>query len=200
MDDDTIVANDCNEKLIDAQQTLGNDASFLISNVRWTNGDPANVMLTSDAWPSKIDAGLVQVKYGSFVSYSVSRKIVKKYGFPIEEMFIWGDDTEYSRRVSQVNPGYFVIAAHATHKSKSNNVASGLDKDSEDRIERYFYLYRNSTYTAKKYDGRKGEIKSFIDSFKMLCKILFTAKSKKTKRAVVLIKGVFSGIWFDTHS
>lgn len=196
MDDDTIVAEDCNEELVAAQKKLANDASFLISNVRWINNEPANVMLPSDNWPEKIDDGIVQVKYGSFVSYSISRAMVKRYGFPIGEMFIWGDDTEYSRRLSREKPGYFVIAAHAMHKSKSNNVASGLDQDTNERIDRYFYLYRNSMYTARKYDGLKGVLKLIVDGLKMFCKICFKSKQKKLKRCYVMIKGLNAGMWF----
>lgn len=196
MDDDTIVNENCNNVLTSVWTKYEKEISFLISNVRWTNGDPANVMNVTADWPKMIDEGLVEVKHGSFVSFSVSRNQVEKYGLPIGEMFIWGDDTEYSRRLSTENPGYFVIDAIATHNSKSNNIASGLDKDVVDRISRYFYLYRNSMYTKRIYDGKKGIFEDLISGLKMGIKIIVHSNKRKGKRIWVLMHGILSGLFF----
>ncbi|WP_137602322.1 glycosyltransferase family 2 protein [Paucilactobacillus nenjiangensis] len=194
MDDDTVVQEDCNKQLLDARRRF--DVSFLISNVRWKDGSPANVMTPADDWPILIDDGLVKVNYGSFVSYSISRDLVEKNGFPIADMFIWGDDSEFSLRVSRDYPGYFVSSAKAIHKSKSNSVASGIESDSVERINRYYYLYRNSMYTKRKY-GTK--IEPYNEIFKALKKVvkIFIVSDKKFKRVKAVLSGIFAGVVFN---
>lgn len=196
MDDDTIVGTDCNKALLDKANLLENKFGFLISNVRWTDNSSANVMMPSENWPEKISDGLVKVDYGSFVSFLVSRENVSEVGLPIREFFIWGDDAEYSLRLRTINDGYFVTDAMAVHKSKTNQIAVGVVSDSEERISRYFYYYRNELYNYKRY-FKNQYFKVFMINLVKILIIGVKAKDHKIKRVKIAFKGIMSSLNFN---
>lgn len=195
MDDDTIVANDCNEVFLEKAGLLDDKFGFLSTNVRWKDGSPTNVMLTDINWPNKVDSGLIEMEYGSFVSFFITRQSVQKIGLPISEFFIWGDDSDYSLRLRKLYPGYFVIDAHAVHKSTSNKVAPGLEFDTIDRVPRYFYYYRNQMYIWKHHYNKFAKliVKYLIQSII----ILFRAHDHRAKRALILLKGIGASFTFN---
>lgn len=120
MDDDTIPTKEALEKLLAADKLLNGNWGFLSSNVRWTDGSPAkmNQLTTSQIWSDHIEKGLVTVKTGTFVSLLMKNKDVTNIGLPISEFFIWGDDTEYTIRLSKKLAGYFVNDSIVTHEKK----------------------------------------------------------------------------------
>lgn len=195
MDDDTIVADDCNEVFLKKAQLLDDQFGFLSTNVRWKDGTPTNVMLTDSMWPNKVDDGLIEMEYGSFVSFFITRYAVEEIGLPISEFFIWGDDSDYSLRLRHVNPGYFVIQAHAVHKSGSNVVAPGVAEDNESRINRYYYYYRNQMYIWKHHYGKYWKLffKYTLQTFLILKK----AKNHKLQRFLIVFKGLFASLTFN---
>ncbi len=195
MDDDTIVAEDCNEVFLEKAQLLDDQFGFLSTNVRWKDGTPTNVMLTDTMWPNRVDDGLIEMEYGSFVSFFITREAVKKIGLPIADFFIWGDDSDYSLRLRQLNPGYFVIPAHAVHKSGSNVVAPGIAEDDENRIDRYYYYYRNQMYIWKHHYGKYWKL--FIKYSLQALLIFKRAKNKKIRRFLTIFKGLFASLNFD---
>ena len=66
-------------------------------------------------------------------------------GLPIKEFFIWGDDWEYTSRISKKFKNYLAGESVVTHKSETN-VGSNIVADTSDRLNRYFYAYRNESY------------------------------------------------------
>ena len=77
----------------------------------------------------------------SFVSLFIKASVIKQLGLPIKEFFIWTDDWEYTRRISRKYNCYLVNKSVVTHKSKSN-MGADIINDSEDRLDRYKYIYR----------------------------------------------------------
>lgn len=195
MDDDTIVSQSCNKIFLQKARQLENRFGFLSTNVRWKDGSPTNVMLTDENWPDKSDEGLIEMEYGSFVSFFISRESVSKIGLPIEDFFIWGDDSDYSLRLKKLNPGYFVIDAHAVHKSISNKVTPGIRYDSVERVPRYFYYYRNQMYIWKKHYHKNAKLllKYFLESFIVLLK----SPDHKLLRFRTVISGLIASISFN---
>lgn len=196
LDDDTIVAKDANEKFIKHSEFLKNNFGFLISNVRWTDGSPANVMQSSENWPEFAFQGLIKVNYGSFVSFFVNRENVVKVGVPISEFFIWGDDAEYSLRLRKISNGYFMNDVIAEHRSATNNVAPGILVDSPDRIDRYYYYYRNQMYIYREYYPSEF-LKIWIINLVKALLIPFRVKDNRIKRCFVTLKGLFAALKFN---
>ena len=73
-----------------------------------------------------------------------------------KEFFIWTDDWEYTRRISRKYKCYVVTDSEVIHKTKSN-IGANIAIDSEDRIERYRYAYRNEMYLYKR-EGLKAHV------------------------------------------
>lgn len=196
MDDDTIVGEESNERFKQHADDLNNEFGFLCSNVRWKDGSPTNVPMVSDDWPAKAKMNLVKVDYGSFVSFFLNRKVVAEVGLPIADFFLWFDDNDYSIRLREVYPGYFMNDVLVTHKSATNKVATGLIDDSEDRIDRYYYFYRNLLYLWKVHfpnEYRQVLIRKFLKSFL----IVFQAKSHRFRRQRVAFKGIIAATKFS---
>lgn len=200
MDDDSMAQAGCLDHMLAVYESE-DDIAFLSPNVRWKDGQPTNVMETTNDWPENVDKGIVKIKHGSFVGFLVSRQAVKLAGLPIEEFFIWNDDTEYSLRLLKQQPGkkgYFVSKAIMLHKSASNQVASGITHDTTTRIPRYFYYYRNKMYIDRMYFNKTVVFKDLVKAHLACLKVLLSRKtSHKFKRILVVNRGLSAGMRFS---
>ncbi len=111
MDDDVICNVDALQELLWAVPLLKQDFGFLCSSVIDRNGNPTNVPevdLRSQGaysdWSRFLINGIVKVRSATFVSVFIPVQNIYKYGLPIKEFFIWGDDTEYTIRLSNALP------------------------------------------------------------------------------------------------
>ncbi len=151
MDDDCIVHNDSLTNLIDAAERYNDDFGFLSSVVLWKDGsvckmNEQKISLTKHVQNFNEE---VKIKFATFVSFFVKRSVVEKVGLPIKEFFIWGDDLEYSQRISEHYNCYLIPTSKVTHKSKSN-IGSNIAEDTSENLERYRYAYRNEWYLYHK--------------------------------------------------
>ncbi|GEK28284.1 glycosyltransferase family 2 protein [Furfurilactobacillus siliginis] len=200
MDDDTIPKADALEKLINpfADQIVGD--GFTCSNVRWTDGGAAvmNIPYIVGQWNNLADKGLVAVKAASFVSLLVPIKTVKKLGLPIKEFFVWGDDYEFTVRISEKYDCYCVTDSIVIHKMTANH---GVDivSDSEGRIPRYYYSYRNSIYTESHHGGFHGLFTQLLRDVYAIYKVIRHSPNKRMKRINIILKGMFAGFVFRPH-
>ncbi|OFI45909.1 glycosyl transferase [Floricoccus penangensis] len=197
MDDDTIVKNDAHEKLINKAKFLQGDYGFLASNVLWVDNQPClmNIPAVARKWNSKAINEIIEIKSSSFVSLFVNTKSIKQVGYPIKEFFIWGDDVEYTERISKVYPSYFVADSVAIHKMASNATVDIMIED-KGRVPRYFYDIRNKFYRAKK-EGSKAVVKYIFKTHLLILKILFSSTNNKILKIKTIYKGFLSGIYFN---
>ncbi len=148
MDDDCIVHPDSLDKLLECADKLGGDFGFLSGVARWTDDEicEMNVQRIS-VWRmvKNFTVPLQRIRFASFVSLFLSRQAVLTCGLPIKEFFIWGDDWEYTSRISKKFKNYLAGESVVTHKSETN-VGSNIVADTSDRLNRYFYAYRNESY------------------------------------------------------
>lgn len=199
MDDDTIPNVESLESLLKAKEWLHRNNSpwgILASNVRWIDGSPANmnVPLVLRDWNKSLNPNLVQIEHSSFVSMFINASAVKRVGYPISEFFIWGDDLEYSNRISGILPCFCVVNSFVIHKMNANKKAD-IFSDSPERISRYFYDVRNNFYICKKH-GMKKTINYAVGVLIKSFLLLFSGRGAITKFWIVL-KGFFAGIIFN---
>ena len=171
MDDDTIPTPNCLEALLNAyniikdsgSEHIGETAvepSFLASTVYGANGEFMNLphinLKESDNgyayWYKLLSDGIVGIRDATFVSILINMKAIKKCGLPCRDYFIWGDDSEYTLRLSKYyGDGYLVGKSKAVHKRIG---ARALSIDSEvdaKRIKMFHYLYRNQEINNRLY-------------------------------------------------
>jgi GT2 family glycosyltransferase len=200
MDDDTIPNADALEKLLNADRELKGHYGFLASCVLWTDGsycvmnkplaDQDNVVLDYE----NLNKGLMRVSKATFVSLFFKRRVIERMGLPLKEYFIWGDDQEYTLRISKKYPCYFVSDSRVVHKMK-NNVGSDLSEDDKERIPRYELAFRNDCYTAWKNGPMYivGYYELVLYTYK---KILCGKAPYKIERLKTLTKGSLKGLFF----
>lgn len=201
MDDDTIPYNDSLDKLVDGANVLKDKFSFLNSYVEWTDGNPCYMnepRIKNSEWfknSKYLKNNLLNVLSCTFVSVLVNLDIAEKAGIPIKEMFIYGDDHEYTERLNRYEKGYMAFESRVLHKMKVNSGFDIINVPAE-RISRYYYDARNRFYRAKKSGAREVIINILWYTY-IKFKILFSSKDHRLKRIWVTIKGFYAGIFFN---
>jgi rhamnopyranosyl-N-acetylglucosaminyl-diphospho-decaprenol beta-1,3/1,4-galactofuranosyltransferase len=158
MDDDTIPTETALENLINKTITLDvNKIGFLCSKVLWTDGNPHLMNIPAvkplvNGIPFNIyeEKDILLVESASFVSLLVRRDVIKTVGLPIKEFFIWGDDVEYTLRITKNGfLGFYVKDSITIHKTKTNYFPANVYDW------RYYYNIRNWLIIWKKYDKKR---------------------------------------------
>lgn len=124
MDDDVIAEPDALQMLLMGAQRVGGEAAFLCSRVVSPSGLPLNMPKIDERgsgngyadWAKFLADGIVRVRWCTFVSVLVSRDAIARVGLPLRQMFIWGDDVEYTLRLGAYGPGYMVGKSVVVHK------------------------------------------------------------------------------------
>lgn len=203
MDDDTIPQTDALQKLLDGMACAGNEVGFVSSTVLWTDGSPCQMnrqhyvgrevsVSGKDAEESALT--LQAVDSATFVSLLFSREAVENMGLPIKEYFIWGDDKEYTLRVSETYPCFHVKESVVIHKMKTN-AGSNIVIDDIGRVPRYFYAFRNDLCTAKR-RGAKEVCIYFAAFFLNMMRVLFKSRDGRKMRIATMWKGMTAGVRF----
>lgn len=198
MDDDTITNETSLVNLVN-KLTFLNEKSigFICSNVLYKDNKPCimNIPKVSKHWNEMASYGLIEIDSTSFVSVLVSREAIESVGLPIKEFFIWGDDIEFTRRISRKFKGFMAVDSVVNHYMKENK-GTDLASEDEERINRYVYDIRNKFYIFKKQG-----LLSFLDYLKYILititKIIIKKNKGKIKKINIVLKGFLKGIFFN---
>lgn len=201
MDDDTLPNADAHEKLMEADSLVGNYGWFS-SLALWTDGNECKMNRQKikgkefEYFPL-MQHGIISAEQASFVSLFLKSETVLQYGLPITDFFIWGDDIEFTRRLSVRNhlPCFLVGQSVVVHAMKNNN-GSRIATDVPERIDRYKYAFRNEGYFYRK-EGLKGICYYLAKCAKNILEILFTKNNKKFKRIKTVVKSMFKSLAFN---
>lgn len=162
MDDDVECDKQSLEELINVAHELPN-IGFLCSRVFGINHSLMNVPIIDDrkrngaypCWLERIDNKLIKVKSATFVSVLIPTKNVIEVGLPIKEFFIWGDDTEYTMRLSSKYDCYLAYESVVIHKRIQQQSLDFMTETNSVRLKNHFYSLRNDFYNQKKYGKMK---------------------------------------------
>ncbi len=201
MDDDTIPSTTALENIM-KKVNISAKVGFLCSNVRWRDKSVAIMNIPSPAknWNEYSEAGVTKVNSASFVSIVFSREVINKVGYPITDFFIWGDDVEYTLRITHDYSleGLMVHNSLVEHKIKKNISTDLIQEESLGRIKRYYLAQRNMLFCLKKHSTKKDVFKATVrQGIKIPIKALIKSKDHKFYRAWVSIKGTIAGIVFN---
>lgn len=197
MDDDTFPFKNTLEELLRADRVLKGRYGFLSSVALWTDGTLCSMnhqRITPFKLIEQIPDQLQNVVMATFVSFFVKVDMVREIGLPISDFFIWADDLEYSRRISLKEPGYLVPDSRVEHHMGSNNKV-GIEAESEDRLWRYKYLYRNEVYVFRR-EGIKGYIYLLLRFCLHNFRILLKAKECKKEKLKIIWQSFVEGFKF----
>lgn len=183
MDDDVIPEPDALRRLEEADAALdreGIDHSYLLSTAYSENGLITNCPHLDDRlnrinyqnWPLTLQHGMVPVRRATFVSILVPRATLREHGLPLASMFIWGEDSEYTLRISEKAPGFLVGASKVQHLRQESGSIDILAERNPNRIEYHRHLIRNEMFVARKYYKQRRVVMSALHQWKVMFKLL----------------------------
>lgn len=204
MDDDTIPSEDALDKLLSKLEYITGKISFLASSVWGMEDQPMNVPKLSFHdygngyfdWYRYLEHACVRIDSATFVSLLINTKAVQKVGYPWAPFFVWGDDVEYTNRLTRYyGRAYFVGDSKVIHKRKISKNLSIHTEENIDRIKMYYYQYRNQLIIANEYFDKKEVVKQIYYSIKTCLKILIRCKKYKWVKIDTVIRGNFDFIF-----
>ena len=126
MDDDTLPQPDALEKLLEADKILEGNYGWLSSVVLWVDGSECRMNRQKlnkrfYEFSPLLKYGLVQAEQATFVSLFLRSETIRRFGLPIKEFFIWGDDIEFTRRIAVRGglPCFTVGQSQVIHATKA---------------------------------------------------------------------------------
>jgi len=161
MDDDSICEPAALEKLVEKIALIEEPIGFIGSRCIWTDGSshlmnmPHIKPLFNNRLPFNkyADHGVILAESSSFVSLLINTEAVKKVGLPYKDFFIWGDDQEFTRRITkQGYPGFYCADSIVLHKTPVNNFAD-FYTDTASNIWKHRYGFRNEFFLVKRDKG-----------------------------------------------
>lgn len=194
MDDDCIPTENSLNQLMKADKELHSKYGFLCSKVIWSDGNICKMNIPKTSIRNKntdFDSHQVPIQMGTFVSFLTRREVVEKVGLPIKEFFIWGDDLEYSYRISRKYPAYLINDSVVLHKT-ANNEGSNIASDNFQRINRYKLAYRNESVLFREM-GIKGKIYQCSRLLLHSGRIILKAPDHKKERLNTIFSGMKEG-------
>lgn len=197
MDDDCIVQDDTLAELLKFADSVNDDFGFLSSVAKWKDGSICKMNIQKTDIKNRVtDFGKNQeVQLASFVSLFLKSSTICQLGLPIKDFFIWGDDWEYTFRISKHLKSYMVAKSQVTHKCVSN-IGVNISKDESDRLDRYFYAYRNERYFYRQ-AGFKGKFYQFCKICLHITRIIFSKCKNKKAKLNIMFKGLKAGKKFN---
>lgn len=202
MDDDTLPHGDALQRLLEADAALGGAYGWLSSVALWTDGSECKMnrqKVRKDFYEYSplLGQGILRAEQATFVSLLLRREVAARAGLPIKEFFIWGDDIEYTRRISvrQGLPCFVAGQSRVTH-AMAQNTGSSISVDEPGRIARYNYAFRNENYLYRK-EGPKGFCYYVAKCGLNFLRVWGKAKDHRLQRSWVIIKNLFGGLFFN---
>lgn len=201
MDDDTIPAPDCLERLVAAAGRAPENTGLLCSKVLWSDGSLHRMncpRLRPDYWEMmKVrEKNLLPVSECSFVSAMFPVRAVRAVGLPLKEMFVWSDDVEYTRRVTAEFPGYQVMDSVAEHRTKTNY---SFDLSNLKDLSPVYLKYglRNQVFLAGCLPGSPAWRKLLRRAGKALSMSRRILRQLGWKQGWPHVRNAVSGVWFN---
>lgn len=196
MDDDVTPEPDALAALLAADARLGGQYGFLYSRTLWVDGSLCRMNRPKISAGQAEVNGLTPIYQASFVSVLFPARTVQAVGLPIGAFFIWGDDVEYTRRIAvrASLTSYWVQASRVIHHT-AQNTGSSIALDEPERIDRYFYAYRNERYLFGQ-EGFRARAYYLLKCGLNAARILFIGRGEKVRRFRVLRRGMIAGKHF----
>jgi GT2 family glycosyltransferase len=206
LDDDVIPDHDALQNLVEACEknfSSPHSVGFLASLVMAPNGTAINVpevdlrrMPTGyPGWNQLLDQGIVKVRASSFVSILFPWQTIEDFGLPSKDFYMWGEDSDYTLRVSQIRPCYQVGKSRVTHCRTSAAMIGAHHEKDPNRSKLLYYYYRNQLYLARRYYPAYYTLNKILKAVKAIGFVL-TDRPIVASRAATILRGTIAGIFF----
>jgi GT2 family glycosyltransferase len=204
MDDDVIPEEGALLRLLDGYSTLHArdiSAPFLISNAQSPDGFPTNTpeidssvsAIAYSTWPLLLDQCMVPVTRATFVSILLPRETIQRYGLPIADLFIWGEDVEFTLRITRNGPGYIVGDSRVVHVRAQPGALDIKKEKNPTRVKYFYYLKRNQMFMCRRL--RHGSVITYgLRQLWLTAELLLRREFDKAK---LVVTGTVHGLFFN---
>lgn len=204
MDDDVVPGPNALGELLRGQALLqenGVEPPFLLSVARSPDGKVTNVPdLDSrvatcgySQWPALLHEGLLPIRRGTFVSALFPRATLLEHGFPLAAMYMWGEDTEYTLRITRQEPGYLVGRSQVEHLRAQPGSLQITTEPDPVRIKLHRIHIRNLVYNARTYMDGVRRRQTLLGVVRLVGSLI--AKGR-LRHAGIIASGLVSGFLF----
>jgi dTDP-4-dehydrorhamnose reductase len=205
MDDDVLPDKDALAKLIESDQFLadkGVERAFVLSSAWTEEGGVTNVPKIDtrpgrkgyETWPLFLDRKMVPVTRATFVSILLPRSIIAQYGLPLAPMFIWGEDSDYTLRITKKCPGFMVSESRVLHLRQLSGAVNILTEVNATRLKYHRHYIRNHMYIARKHSSKLDYSRHAIRQVQMLFTLL---KLREFEKARIVLTGMVESLRFN---
>ena len=204
MDDDVIADPNALEKLsdgLDFVEQQGAEPPFVISVAHAPGGvltnvpeiDGSNNALNYPNWPAHLERSLVPVTRSTFVSILIPLRTFKTYGFPLASLFIWGEDSEFTLRVTKREPGYLCALSKVEHVRAQPGWPRIETEKNPVRMQWHKHMVRNSYYTTRQHRSKAALARFVFSTLKRIARMLWRGEIRKAR---LIGTGLVTGIFF----
>lgn len=205
MDDDVLPDRDALERLLAADETLAGQGvrpSYLVSRARGRSGALTDVpdldrranAIGFQNWPLLLDHGMVPTRGATFVSILLPRATVEEHGLPLADMFMWGEDREYTVRISRERPGFLVGGSTVLHARATEGQLDIRTERNPERIRYHYFMVRNTTFTTRRYERKRQLIYLLIRQTRLAAGM---ATRGRWHGAALILRGLLHGFLFQ---
>jgi dTDP-4-dehydrorhamnose reductase len=204
MDDDVLPEKDALSKLIEADQFLADNGiqrAFVLSSAWDEEGRPTNVPKIDtrparsgyENWPRLLHRKMLPVTRATFVSILLPRSVVAQYGLPLAPMFIWGEDSDYTLRITEKCPGFLVADSKVLHLRQVSGAVSIFTEVNPVRVQYHRHHIRNHMYIARIHSAKLDYMRHAVRQIQTLVSLL---KMREFEKARIVAQGIWESFWF----
>jgi GT2 family glycosyltransferase len=206
MDDDVIAGRDALAALKRAYAehfTSPAELGYLTSLAFSPDGTANDVPIIDDRhglaeepeWACFLAHGMVKIRSCALNSVLIPRSTFERFGAPCPDYVVWGEDTDYTLRVSAELPCYLVGTSQILNaRAVSGELSIFTDHDPE-RLERFYYLYRNTFCLRRLFWPRRAvyffAVKAMLHTLRCL-----GMHDRPLRRAWLVLSGLVAGLFF----
>lgn len=195
MDDDTIPEREALQNLLECDRKLEGKYGWLSSRALAPDGTDQPMNRQRKTPYTDVEGyteNQVPAVMASFVSLFLRTDIVKKFGIPIADFFIWSDDWEYTRRISKELPCYVASESRVVHAMKNLGTVN-IATDVPARWERYRYFYRNDVVLYRR-EGIRGWLWLLAKDLWHTVQVVLDSRGSRCARISIIWKGFAEGV------
>ncbi len=131
------------------------------------------------------------IKANAFVGPLIKRKAIDFIGFPNPDLFIWGDDTEYTYRISTKGRIALVGSSIILHKDSPIVQENKVNKS---QVWKTYYCFRNKILFIRQYSRYNFLAYAYIFYKAIRQSISFLVKYKMTDKFLLPMIGIKDGL------
>lgn len=203
MDDDVLPDPDCLEIMLAALPKLPpvDEIGYLQSRVVGEDGRSQNtpeIAWQADEesypdWERLLADGIVAVSKAALTSTLVPRTTLDRFPPSAPDFFMWGEDSDFTLRVTAERRGYLIGASRAVHLRKIAKPISPMSETDPVRLRLMRHRCRNTVYIRHRYYGLWSMMDCVWGAGGQFVRSLARGNFVAAK---AVLMGTVSGFWF----